>query len=493
MKASVCLFLISFLLFACGDSSSEKEEPKAQDPLANIKLSTLTQQTSVALNPAFHQRAISFEQQEGITVVHHWDLKIEEEGMIEGASKLTINNLYTGKKYNYGKSIEAFLLLEKEILVVEKDEEQKVVMSKIDFEGNLITSERLIDPTYNEDICYEMFDFVIGKKCGQSQQGEVRLYRHDYPYQAVQLKRSQLNKEEFFVLLDTSRYSTNVYKVSFDNQGLKLLKKRQLLVHNNLYFLVFVDLMSGSEMHTLNRFGKHLEKVFGLTKNDEVIFGAQASYAKAQNRFLGLTPDGDDPSQAAKPYSYFVKLDSDLNKKDELFYEPIFSSIADYLVTAKSVDDHLYFGLTTSRGNRDGQFDFELYSLDTENMTIKKSKKIDLARSDYLTGLSVYKDQVVASSFTGVGQNPSGYSIGGFGAIGLSFFNLDLELEKSMFFRPATRKNVLIDFKMDDSGFLGLFDLDGPVTHTADRNKKLNSQSTSLLLIDFPTSKIHWF
>lgn len=53
MKASFYLFLISFLLFACGDSSSKKDDPKAQDPLANIKLSTLTQQTSVALNPAF--------------------------------------------------------------------------------------------------------------------------------------------------------------------------------------------------------------------------------------------------------------------------------------------------------------------------------------------------------------------------------------------------------------------------------------------------------
>lgn len=493
MQISFMCLLISLLLFACGDPSSKTEERlKNEDPLAKIKLSTLTQQTSVTLKTAFHQRAISFEQQKGITIVHHWDLEIENDGIVEGASKLTINNLYTADQYHYGKSVEAFLLLENEILVVEKDSEQKVVLSKIDFEGKLISSERLIDPRYNDDLCYAMFDFALGKRCGQSEQGEVSTYRHHYPYRGVQLKRSKLKEDEFFVLLETSRHSTNVYKVSFDDQGLKVMNKKQLMVHNNLYMPFNVTLTSGSELYTLNRFGKHLEKVFSVTKKDEVIFGAQVSFAKAQNRFLGLTPNGDDPQVEAKPYSYFVKLDGELNKQKEVFYESLYSSHGDYLVTSKKIEDQLYFGLTSSRGNRDGQFDFELFSLDIKNMTIKKSLKVDLARSDYLTGLSVYDGQIIASSFTGVGQNPSGMSIGGFGAIGLSFFNRNLELKKTLFFRPAARKNVLIDFQMDESGFLGLFDLNGPVTHTGDQNKKLNSQSISLLLMDFPTSTIHW-
>ena len=128
------------------------------------------------------------------------------------------------------------------------------------------------------------------------------------------------------------------------------------------------------------------------------------SFAKAQNRFLGLTPNGDDPQVEAKPYSYFVKLDGELNKQKEVFYESLYSSHGDYLVTSKKIEDQLYFGVTSSRGNRDGQFDFELFSLDIKNMTIKKSLKVDLARSDYLTGLSVYDGQIIASSFTGVGK-----------------------------------------------------------------------------------------
>ena len=118
-----------------------------------------------------------------------------------------------------------------------------------------------------------MFDFALGKRCGQSEQGEVSTYRHHYPYRGVQIKRSKLKEDEFFVLLETSRHSTNVYKVSFDDQGLKVMNKKQLMVHNNLYMPFNVTLTSGSELYTLNRFGKHLEKVFSVTKNDEVIFG----------------------------------------------------------------------------------------------------------------------------------------------------------------------------------------------------------------------------
>ena len=109
MQISFMCLLISLLLFACGDPSSKTEERlKNEDPLAKIKLSTLTQQTSVTLKTAFHQRAISFEQQKGITIVHHWDLEIENDGIVEGASKLTVNNLYTADQYHYGKSVEAF-------------------------------------------------------------------------------------------------------------------------------------------------------------------------------------------------------------------------------------------------------------------------------------------------------------------------------------------------------------------------------------------------
>jgi hypothetical protein len=113
-----------------------------------------------------------------------------------------------------------------------------------------------------------------------------------------------------------------------------------------------------------------------------------------------------------------------------------------------------------------------------------KGQQIDLTAGDYLTAIKLNEDSIMAASFNGVSQNPQGMSIGGFGAIGFSLISMNLEVEKTTYFKVSGRKDLIQDFTIINGKVRALTDFNGPVTHTADNNIELGRQSSALMEFD---------
>lgn len=484
-------FLLAFL-FSCG---GKDQSPAVPGPNSlSVQLSDLSWTSQYLYSYDFHHSALSYQENSSYRVTHYLGLsKMDSDGMLDGFRRLLIEDINQKDLITYGEYVLDYVVMKDYILTIEKNEDSGVEVKKVLFDGTVKFSKALMDPTYNNDACYAEFDIAIGKRCGDGSSGEVRLYSHFSPYQQVQLRKSNLKEDEFYFLIDTHRFSSNVYHIKANENGFTLYNKYQVMVHNNLEFIFGVSLINGSELHTLNRFGKRMEKIFTLTSSDDVIFGYNPMSPKPMNKFLGFNPVGLDDEGKAKRYSYFLKLDKDLVKLQESFEENFLNDDADYFVTAPYRGGKLTFGVTSTFQDSNNQYNFKVLQLDPETMTLKASQEVHLAKSDYLTSLAVEGSKVYAASFSDVGQNSKGYSISGYGAIGFSVFNENLEKEKSFFFKTSSRKNLLKQFEVSSDEIRGLIDINGPVTHTADRNEELNRQNFNFYNIDLKNSKMKWY
>lgn len=478
------LFIMTLLLYSCGGDQQPIAEDLKVGPEIQFDLTEVDFELMSSPKNQFHETGLSFERKANITVsLYRTMSRMDPDTFVLNVhSKLNlINSESMNEPIDYGTNVFAAKLRNDHIAVIEADENNHLMITRLDLQGNLLYSQKLLDSEYNNDKCYDEFDLGVGgKKCLKSQNGEVKLYSHYMPYQAVKILASPFSNDEVYILVDTHRSASVIYHLKLSQTGFTLLNRKQVFVHNHLILPIIWDLISGSELHTLNRYGRRLEKIFAMNDMGELVFGVALSTPLPMNKFLNVKPFSDEKQN----YTYFAKFDSSLKKLDQKFFGDINVGPANYLVSSHRNSQELVIGKLAHQVGSNNQFDYQLFQLNTKDMSLVAGANVNLAGSDYLTALDYYDGKVYAASFSGVSQNPSGMSIGGFGAVALSAFNEKLELEKTIYFKLKDRKNILQQFNMNNTGLVGSFDLDGPVTHTADANEELNRQMTGIYSVD---------
>jgi len=470
------LMILSLLVSSCGSKKEESPTPTLDGGI-NLNLTAVENNLIGLSSKKFHDTGKKLE----VTETHIMTLRssiapLNNEGSFSVDNFITIYDKKNHSEMSYGKDVVDFLVLKDQILVLEMNEKRQYVLTTLSQDGKVLNSKLFIDNDLKNDICYK--DLAFFKKCPESFDGTVRPYSHYVPYQFGVLKKSNLDNKSFFMLLDTAAMSTNLYKVSISDNEFKIDKKKQLQANVNLQFPMPIFLTGGYEFLTLNRFGRHMQKVFEVTKDDKIVFGLNIITSDGLNRFLKRD------TQENEALFYLLTLDKDLNKEFKTFHSSVMTDYQDYLLSAGIKKNMFFFGVTTSKNVPNGQFDFNLYSFSIESVEKINSKQIHLAGGDYLTSIGFRGDSLITSSFSGVGQNPQGMSIGGFGAVAFTEFSLDLEPSDTTYFKLSARKDLIQDFVLLDGKIIALIDQNGPVTHTADNDIELGRQATAVVELE---------
>ena len=468
----------SLLMFSCGSKKeSPVQTPAGPNPI-QIDLTSVESQQIGSASKTFHDTGIKYLSNDKYDVTQISTIVPNgEPGSFLVSHYIKIVDKLSLEEKTYGENVVDFILLEDKILVLETNEKTQYLLTTLSFEGEKIDSKLFIDITINEDKCYKELAFL--KNCGKSEDGTLRRYSHYVPYQAGRLQKSKMEKNSFFMMLDTHALSTNLYKVKMTGSDYEIERKKQVQANVNLQFPIPVYLTSGYELLTLNRFSRHMRKIFEVTDEDEIILGINLFKAYGLNRLLEIKDE-----ENKEEYFYLTKFDAKFETVYREFHESLMVDHQDYMLNTSIVNNKMVLGTTSFKNTKGGLSDFSLHLLNTKSGKIMKGQQIDLTAGDYLTAIKLNEDSILAASFNGVSQNPQGMSIGGYGAIGFSLISMDLEVEKTTYFKVSGRKDLIQDFTVSNGKVRALTDFNGPVTHTADNNIELGRQSSALMEFD---------
>lgn len=475
-KLILPLMILSLFITSCG-SKKEESPTLTPDNRINLNLTAVDNKLIGLSSKKFHDTGKKLE----VTETHIITLRLSisplnNEGSFNVESFITIFSKDEKSEVAYGSDVVDFLVLIDSLLVLELNDKRQYVLTALSLKGKVLNSKLFIDDDLKNDICYK--DLAFFKKCPESFDGSVRPYSHYVPYQFGVLKKANLDDKSFFMLIDTGALSTNLYKVKIQDNEYKITKKKQLQANVNLQFPMPIFLTGGYEFLTLNRFGRHMQKIFDVTNEDQILFGMNIITSDGINKFVNREVE------ESEALFYLIKLDEDFIKEFETFHPTIMTDYQDYLLSAGIKNKKLYFGVTTSRNVPNGQFDFNLHTFSTDTGEKINSNQVHLAGGDYLSSIGFRDDKLVTTSFSGVGQNPQGMSISGFGAIAFTEFTMDLEAGETTYFKMSSRKDIVQDFVLLDDKIIALVDQNGPVTHTADNDIELGRQSTSVVELE---------
>lgn len=478
MKNLTLILMSSLLMFSCGSKKeSPVQSPTGPNPI-QIDLTSVESQQIGSASKTFHDTGIKYLSNDKYDVAQVSTLVPNgEPGSFLVNHYLKIVDKISLEEKTYGKNIVDFVLLDDKILVLETNEKAQYLLTTLSFDGEKIDSKLFIDETINEDKCYKELAFL--KSCGKSEDGTVGRYSHYVPYQAGRLLKSKMEENSFFMMLDTHALSTNLYKIKMTGSHFKIQNKKQVQANVNLQFPIPVYLTSGYELLTLNRFSRHMRKIFEVTDKDEVILGINLFKAYGLNRLLEIKDE-----ENKEEFLYFTKLDGKLNYVYQEFHDTLMVDHQDYMLNTSIVNNKMVLGTTSFKNTKGGLSDFSLHLLNTKTGKIENGKQFDLTAGDYLTAIKWDQDSIMVASLNGVSQNPQGMSIGGYGAIGFSKISMDLEVEKTTYFKVSGRKDLIQDFIVSNGKVRALTDFNGPVTHTADNNIELGRQSSALMEFD---------